>query len=176
MHARSSHLNEDGQPRMVDVGSKPTSVRSATAQGCIHMSRAAFDVIGSGANPKGDPLATARIAAIQAAKRTAELIPLCHPLAIDAVDVEVLLDPEKPSVCLRATVRATARTGVEMEALTAVSIGLLTVYDMLKGIDPELRIAAVRLLHKAGGTTGVGASETSGGMAVAAEGPEPASS
>ena len=149
-----SHLGPDGAPRMVDVGAKPMSARYARAEGAVRMSRDAFDLVTSARIAKGDVLSVARIAGIQAAKRTAELIPLCHPLVLDQVEVEVGPDPTLPGVRVSATVRITARTGVEMEALTAVAVACLTVYDMVKSADRGMTIEAIRLLEKSGGQRG----------------------
>ena len=149
-----SHLDEAGRARMVDVGDKPESARSATAEGLVRMSREAFEQVAAHAIAKGDVLAVAEVAGVMAAKRTGELIPLCHPLALDVVTVEARLIPELPGVAVTATAKVTGRTGVEMEALTAVSVACLTVYDMVKAIDREMVIEAVRLLSKTGGTRG----------------------
>ncbi len=147
-----THLDEAGRARMVDVGGKAETARVAIAAGRIRMNEAALVAIRDGAVPKGDVLAAARIAGIMAAKKTAELIPLCHPLALDAVTVDFALEDDG----LRATASAslTGRTGVEMEALTAVSVALLTVYDMAKAIDKGMVIADVRLIEKRGGKSG----------------------
>lgn len=139
---------------MVDVGAKPVSDRSARAEGAVKMSREAFELVRSNGVEKGDVLALARVAGIQAAKRTAELIPLCHTLGLDHVEVEAALDPALPGVRVTAAVRTTARTGVEMEALTAVAVACLTVYDMVKSADRGMLIEAIRLLHKTGGRSG----------------------
>lgn len=139
---------------MVDVGSKPATERIALAEGVIHMSRAALDEIQRNAGPKGDVLTTAELAGVMAAKRTAELIPLCHPLPLDQVAVEASVDATLPGVRVRATAHAVARTGVEMEALTAVAVALLTVYDMAKALDRGMIIGDIRLLEKAGGKSG----------------------
>ena len=139
---------------MVDVGDKPVTERSARAEGVVRMSPSAFGLVESNGVKKGDVLGVARIAGIQAAKRTAELIPLCHPLPLDQIEVEAALAPELPGVRIIATVRTAGRTGVEMEALTAVAVACLTVYDMVKSADRGMRIEAIRLLHKAGGTSG----------------------
>ena len=149
-----SHLDEAGRARMVDVGDKPESARSATAEGLVRMSREAFEQVAAHAIAKGDVLAVAEVAGVMAAKRTGELIPLCHPLALDVVTVEARLIPELPGVAVTAMAKVTGRTGVEMEALTAVSVACLTVYDMVKAIDREMVIEAVRLLSKTGGTRG----------------------
>jgi cyclic pyranopterin phosphate synthase len=149
-----SHLDSKGRARMVDVGDKPVTARVASAEGRILMSREAFELVRSEAVAKGDVLAVARLAGIQAAKRTGELIPLCHPLGLDQIEVEATLDPALPGVRVVAVVRAVARTGVEMEALTAVAVACLTVYDMVKSADRAMRIDAIRLLHKTGGRSG----------------------
>lgn len=149
-----SHVGPEGSARMVDVGDKPITPRSAVAAGAVRMSRAAFDLVRADALEKGDVLGVARIAGIQAAKRTAELVPLCHPLAPDQIEVEPVLDEALPGVRIVATVRVTARTGVEMEALTAVAVACLTVYDMVKSADRGMVIEAIRLLHKTGGRSG----------------------
>jgi cyclic pyranopterin phosphate synthase len=143
-----SHLDQAGRARMVDVSDKPVSVRTAVATGAIRMSHAAFAQIAEQALAKGDVLAVSEVAGTLAAKRTAELIPLCHPLGLDHVAVEASLDESLPGVRIRASVRTAGRTGVEMEALTAVSIALLTVYDMAKAADPAMVIADVRLVEK----------------------------
>ena len=135
---------------MVDVSGKEATARRAVAQAVVRMSEAAAAQVLAGDNPKGDVVAVARIAAIQAAKRTSELIPLCHPLPLSHVDVDVEIDPSGV-VTLRAEARTTDRTGVEMEALTACSVGALTVYDMVKGIEPGVVIERVELLEKTGG-------------------------
>ena len=149
-----SHLDEAGRARMVDVGDKPESARTATAEGMVRMSREAFEQVAAHTVAKGDVLAVAEVAGVMAAKRTGELIPLCHPLPLDVVTVEARLVPELPGVAVTATAKVTGRTGVEMEALTAVSVACLTVYDMVKAIDREMVIDAVRLLSKTGGTRG----------------------
>lgn len=149
-----SHLDESGRARMVDVSGKPESERTAVAEGRVRMSREAYELVASHAVAKGDVLAVAEVAGVMAAKRTGELIPLCHPLGLDLVTVEARLDPDLPGVRLEATARVTGRTGVEMEALTAVSVGCLTVYDMVKAVDREMVIEGVRLLSKTGGTRG----------------------
>jgi cyclic pyranopterin phosphate synthase len=139
---------------MVDVGRKPETPRRATAEGSIRMSRQAFDAIQQNSGPKGDVLSTAELAGVMAAKRTGELIPLCHPIGLDNVQVHARLAPDLPGVWVTATAAATGRTGVEMEALTAVSLALLTVYDMVKSSDHGMEIGQVRLLEKSGGTSG----------------------
>ena len=147
-----THLDEQGKARMVNVGGKAETARVATASGRITMSAEALSAIRDGNVPKGDVLAAARIAGIMAAKKTAELIPLCHPLALDAVAVEFVV--ETHAVRVMATASLTGRTGVEMEALTACSIALLTIYDMVKAIDKGMVIGDVRLLAKSGGKSG----------------------
>ena len=149
-----SHVDEAGRARMVDVGDKPVTVRTAVAEGAIRMSREAFRLVADQQVAKGDVLAVSEVAGTLAAKRTAELIPLCHPLGLDHVEVEATLDEGLPGVRVRAAAKAVGRTGVEMEALTAVSVALLTVYDMVKGADRAMEIEKVRLLEKTGGTRG----------------------
>ncbi len=149
-----SHLDESGRARMVDVGDKPESRRTAVAEGQVRMSREAYDLVAAHAVAKGDVLAVAEVAGVMAAKRTGELIPLCHPLGLDVVRVEARLAPELPGVRLSATASVTGRTGVEMEALTAVGVGCLTVYDMVKAVDREMVIEGIRLISKSGGTRG----------------------
>jgi len=149
-----SHLDEAGRARMVDVGGKPETERTAVAEGAVRMSREAYEQVAAQAVAKGDVLAVAEVAGVMAAKRTGELIPLCHPLALDLVTVEARLVPELPGVNVTATAKVTGRTGVEMEALTAVSVACLTVYDMVKAVDRGLVIEGIRLLSKTGGTRG----------------------
>ncbi len=147
-----THLDESGHARMVDVGGKAETARVAIASGLIRMSAEALAAIRDGDVPKGDVLAAARIAGIMAAKKTAELIPLCHPLALDAVTVDFAFEGD----AMRATATAslTGRTGVEMEAMTATSIALLTIYDMAKALDKGMVIEGVRLIEKRGGKSG----------------------
>ena len=154
MAERLTHLDEHGQARMVDVGAKDVTQRRALARALVRMTPATARAIAAGDAPKGDVLGTARIAGIQAAKRTSELIPLCHPLPLTFVGVEGVVDAEAGTVTLTAEARATARTGVEMEALTAASVAALTVYDMVKGIEKGVEIAHVRLVEKTGGKSG----------------------
>jgi cyclic pyranopterin phosphate synthase len=149
-----THFDSQGQAHMVDVGAKAETQRSATATGTILMQAATLALIESGSARKGDVLGIARIAAIQAAKRTSDLIPLCHPLALTRVAVEFRADAEPPAVHCSATVETRGRTGVEMEALTAVQIGLLTIYDMCKAADRGMRMTDIRLLEKHGGKSG----------------------
>ena len=149
-----SHVDKAGRARMVDVGGKPETERTAVAEGQVRMSREAFDQVAANAVAKGDVLAMAEVAGVMAAKRTGELIPLCHPLGLDVVTVEARLATELPGVRVVATAKVTGRTGVEMEALTAVSVACLTVYDMMKAVDREIIIDQVKLLSKTGGTRG----------------------
>ena len=147
-----THLDETGAARMVDVGGKTATVRSATASGHIRMLPATLQAVRDGSGPKGDVLAAARIAGIMAAKRTGDLIPLCHPLALDTVSVEFVFTESGVEVNARAAL--TGKTGVEMEALTATSIALLTIYDMAKALEKGMVIENVRLLEKTGGKSG----------------------
>ncbi len=149
--AELSHLNARGDAHMVDVSQKPIVPRAAIAEGRVRIAPATARAILDGAAPKGDVAAVARLAGIAASKRTAGLVLLCHPLPIDGVDVAVEIDPDG-LVAIRATVRTTARTGVEMEALTAVSVAALNVYDMVKGIDPAPVIESIRLVEKTKGS------------------------
>jgi len=139
---------------MVDVGAKPETPREAVAEGVVRMSGEAFDAVRRQALAKGDVVAVTELAGTMAAKRTGELIPLCHPIPVDRIAVRALLDPELPGVRVEATVAAVARTGVEMEALTAVAVACLTVYDMVKAVDRSMTIEGIRLLRKTGGTHG----------------------
>jgi cyclic pyranopterin phosphate synthase len=147
-----SHVDSSGKVRMVDVGDKPVTERSARAVGFIRVSSAARRLVAKGAAKKGSPLEIARIAGIQAAKRTSDLIPLCHPLALTSVAVDVI--PVMGGYRITATVRVAGKTGVEMEALTAVSVAALTIYDMLKAADRGMTIEGIRLLEKRGGRRG----------------------
>ena len=149
-----SHLNSKGDVYMVDVGDRPSTFREAHAQGSIQMDRETLDLILRGETPKGDVLAVARIAAIQAAKRTWELIPLCHQLPLSGVEVTIEPDSSLPGLILCCRCRTTNNTGVEMESMTAVTIGLLTLYDMLKSIDPGMTLGQIALTHKDGGRNG----------------------
>ena len=149
-----SHVDEAGRARMVDVGGKPETERTATAEGQVRMSQPAYDQVAANAVAKGDVLAVAEVAGVVAAKRVGDLIPLCHPLGLDLVKVEVALAPELPGVRVTAVTKVTGRTGVEMEALTAVSVACLTVYDMVKAIDREMVIEGIQLTSKTGGTRG----------------------
>lgn len=152
--SRLTHMDEDGKPRMVDVGAKEPTHREAVAEGRLVMEAATLDALLEGRSPKGDPLVVARIAGIQAAKRTAELVPLCHTLPLTGVEVELEPEPDLPGVRVTATTRVEARTGVEMEALTAVSVALLTLYDMLKAVERGMHMEGIRLLKKSGGRSG----------------------
>ena len=151
--SKLTHLDSQGAARMVDVGGKPETARSATATGRIRMAPQALAAVREGSGPKGDVLAAARIAGIMAAKKTGELIPLCHPLSLDAVQVDFAFEAD--AVCATARASLTGRTGVEMEAITAASIALLTIYDMAKALDKGMVIDGVRLLEKTGGKSGV---------------------
>jgi len=139
---------------MVDVGAKPETARVAVAEGSIKMSSAAFALVQENRGPKGDVLSTAELAGTMGSKRTADLIPLCHPIRLDHVGVTAELDPGLPGVRIQATAKTVGRTGVEMEALTAVAVALLTVYDMLKAADRGMELGAIRLLEKSGGRSG----------------------
>jgi cyclic pyranopterin phosphate synthase len=154
-----THLDPSGRPRMVDVGGKAETRRSATAEGRLVLSPQALDALRDGRVPKGDPLLVAQIAGVQAAKRTADLIPLCHPLPLTRVEVRLEVEDAIPGVRATATADVVGRTGVEMEALTAVTVALLTAYDMLKAVDRAMRIEGVRLLRKEGGRSGTWVAE-----------------
>jgi len=150
-----THLNENGEARMVDVSEKGVTHRTARAEGFVAMSPSTLALVEKGEAKKGDVLATARIAGIMAAKRTHELIPLCHPLLLTKVAVELLPTTEPCGIAVSAEVRVTGQTGVEMEALTAVSVACLTVYDMLKAADKGMTIGPIRLIEKTGGRSGI---------------------
>jgi cyclic pyranopterin phosphate synthase len=150
-----THLDAKGQAYMVDIADKAVTSRRAIAEGCVVMEPATLGLIRAGDAKKGDVLGTARLAGIMAAKRTHELIPLCHPLMLSKVSLELTLDDTLPGVRVTAEVRVGGQTGVEMEALTAVSLACLTIYDMVKAVDRGMRIEAVQLLHKSGGKSGV---------------------
>lgn len=152
--SRLSHLNERGEAHMVDVSDKAVTERVAMAEGFVSMAAATLKIIEAGEAEKGDVLATARIAGIMAAKRTHELIPLCHPLPLSQVTVEFEPVADLPGIRVEATVKVTAKTGVEMEALTAVSVACLTIYDMLKAVDRAMSFSGIRLLEKSGGRSG----------------------
>jgi len=143
-----------GRVRMIDVGGKPDSEREAVAKGTVKMQAATFKLLREGALPKGDVLAAAQVAGIMAAKQTPGLLPLCHPLLLSEVKVDFALDSRNKAVSITATVKNTGKTGVEMEALIAVAISALTIYDMCKGVDPRMRIESIRLARKSGGKSG----------------------
>ena len=149
-----SHVDADGEARMVDVSAKDATVREAIAIGRVRLKKEAFAAVAAGNAPKGDVLATAKLAGIMAAKQTAHLIPLCHPLPLQKIDVALTPDRDLPGYRIRATVKTKAETGVEMEALTAVSVAALTLYDMAKALDKEIVIEGICLLEKTGGRSG----------------------
>ena len=149
-----THFNAKGEAHMVDVSDKAHTDRIATARGHVKMQQATFDMIAEGRAKKGDVLSVARLAGIMGAKKTPDLIPLCHPLAITKVTVDLTLNPDLPGVDIEASVKTTGQTGVEMEALTAVSVAALTLYDMCKAIDRGMSIEQTQLVHKAGGASG----------------------
>ncbi|HRE21057.1 MAG TPA: cyclic pyranopterin monophosphate synthase MoaC [Rhabdaerophilum sp.] len=151
---RLTHLDATGAASMVDVGDKAITIREAVAEGRVVMTQAALDLIRSGMTKKGDVIAVARIAGIMAAKKTHELIPLCHPLLLTKVSVDIEPDEALPGLHVRALARVSGQTGVEMEALTAVSVACLTIYDMAKAVDRTMRIEGMRLLEKSGGKSG----------------------
>jgi cyclic pyranopterin monophosphate synthase len=154
MQQKLSHLDANGKARMVDVSGKPDSARTAVARGEVQMKPETLALIRAGAMKKGDVLTVAQIAGIQAAKRTSELIPLCHPLPITKIDVALELNDALPGVIITATAKVTGKTGVEMEALTAVAVAALTVYDMAKAVEKTMHIQNIRLLEKHGGQSG----------------------
>jgi cyclic pyranopterin monophosphate synthase len=149
-----THLGQSGEARMVDVSQKPATERVATAEGKVVMRAETLDLVLSGDAKKGDVLGTARIAGIQAAKRTHELIPLCHPLPVSKIEIAIEPEQKLPGFVVRATVKVTGQTGVEMEALTAVAVACLTIYDMVKAVERGMRIEGIRLLEKSGGASG----------------------
>jgi len=149
-----SHLGKGGEAHMVDVSAKPVTQRVAVAEGRVLMQTKTLDIVRRGDAKKGDVLGTARIAGIMAAKRTHELIPLCHPLLLSQVDVDVTPDAKLPGIRVTARVKVSGQTGVEMEALTAVSVACLTIYDMVKAVDRGMRIEGIRLMEKSGGRSG----------------------
>jgi len=151
---RLTHLGRRGEARMVDVSKKMATERVATAEGRVIMNKTTLDIVCKGDAKKGDVIGAARIAGIMAAKRTHDLIPLCHPLALSRVEVEITPDERLPGLVVRATTGITGKTGVEMEALTAVSVACLTVYDMVKAIERGMRIEGIRLIEKRGGKSG----------------------
>jgi cyclic pyranopterin phosphate synthase len=150
-----THFDDQGRAQMVDVSAKPVTAREALAEGRVTMRPETLALVLAGTAKKGDVLGVARLAGIMAAKRTAELIPLCHPLALTKVALELAPDPDLPGVIVTATVRTSGQTGVEMEALTAVSVACLTVYDMLKAVEKGMQIDGIRLLRKDGGKSGL---------------------
>lgn len=149
-----THLDDKGQARMVDVGAKAVTARVAVAEAVVRLSPETYRLLNDQALPKGDALATARIAGIMAAKKTSDLIPLCHPLGLDSVDVRFVMDAASHSVRIEAEARLQAKTGVEMEAMTAASVAALTLYDMCKAVQKDIVIERVRLLYKSGGKSG----------------------
>jgi cyclic pyranopterin monophosphate synthase len=151
---RLTHLDEQGRARMVDVSGKPVTARVAIAKGSVLMAPETLKLVRDGEVKKGDVLAAARIAGVMAAKRTAELIPLCHPLPLDSVEIDLSFDAARSAIDIVATCRTTGRTGVEMESMTAVSVAALTIYDMCKAVDRGMRIVDIRLTHKSGGKSG----------------------
>ena len=152
--AKLTHIGDDGEARMVDVSDKDITDRTATARGTVLMEPETLKLIIDGTVKKGDVICVARLAGIMAAKRTSDLIPLCHPLALNKVDVDLVCDADRNAVDIEATCRVSGRTGVEMEALTAVSTAALTVYDMCKAVDRGMQLTDIRLVHKAGGKSG----------------------
>ena len=152
--AELTHLDDEGNARMVDVGAKDVTDRRAVARAVVRMAPQTAAAVAAGDAPKGDVLGVARIAGIQAAKRTGELIPLCHPVGLDHVDVDAQVDEQAGTVTLTATARVTAKTGIEMEAMTAAAVAALTVYDMVKGLERGVVIERVELLEKSGGRSG----------------------
>jgi cyclic pyranopterin phosphate synthase len=154
MPDRLTHLDEHGDARMVDVGGKPVTARRAVARAIVRMTPETARIVAAGDAPKGDVLGVARLAGIMAAKKTGELIPLCHPMGLDHVDVDGSVDVDAGTVTITASASVTARTGVEMEAMTAASVAALTVYDMVKGVERGVAIEEVVLLEKSGGASG----------------------
>ena len=149
-----SHLNQEGEVQMVDVAHKPPTDRTAIAAGQVKMSLETFQAIEKGNAPKGDVITTAKLAGIMAAKQTAQLIPLCHPLPLQKIEVQIDPQPQLPGYQIQALVKTKAETGVEMEALTAVSVAALTLYDMVKALEKSIQIESIRLLSKTGGKSG----------------------
>jgi len=152
--SRLTHLDDDGNAVMVDVSEKPETERIATAKGCVTMAQETMALIVAGQVKKGDVLSVAQLAGIMGAKRTPDLIPLCHPLNLSSVQVDLTCDPDRNAVDITACCKLTGQTGVEMEALTAVSVAALTVYDMCKAVDRRMRISDIRLVQKSGGKSG----------------------
>jgi len=153
--AKLSHVDENGHARMVDVSAKPESIRTAVARGEIHLKPETIALIQSGAMKKGDVFTVAQIAGVMAAKRAADLIPLCHPVPIEHAAIDFQIDETLPGVVITATLKTSAKTGIEMEALTAVSLAALTIYDMVKAVEKAARIQNIRLVEKHGGQSGV---------------------
>ncbi|MPY68467.1 MAG: cyclic pyranopterin monophosphate synthase MoaC [Alphaproteobacteria bacterium] len=152
--SRLSHIDADGKAVMVDVSDKDVTERTASAAGSVLMAAETMRLVQEGGMKKGDVLSVARLAGIMGAKKTPELIPLCHPLALNAIDVDLVLDPERNAIDITATCRVAGRTGVEMEALTAVAVAALTIYDMCKAVDRGMRLTDIRLVRKSGGRSG----------------------
>jgi len=152
--AKLSHMDDEGRPRMVDVTGKADTARKAVARGVVKMQPATFKLIKQGKTAKGDVLSVAQLAGIMAAKRTPDLIPLCHPIFIGNVNIEFSLDESKNTVEITSTVESTGKTGVEMEALTATAVAALTIYDMCKAVDRGMKIENIRLVRKSGGKSG----------------------
>ena len=149
-----THFNEQGRAKMVDVGEKPETVRTATAYSCVLVSPETFELIKTGGMKKGDVLTVAQVAGVMGAKRTPDIIPMCHPIQLTGIDLDLSLNEEKYSVEIKATVSCAGKTGVEMEALTAASVAALTVYDMCKAVQKDMVISEVKLLDKTGGVHG----------------------
>lgn len=154
MKEKLSHLDAKGKPRMVDISAKPDTVREAVAGGLVRMKEATMKLLSEGTVAKGDVLSVAQLAGIMAAKRTPSLIPLCHPILLGDINVELELLPGENTVAITASVKSLGKTGVEMEALTAVAVSALTIYDMCKAVDRGIRIENIRLLRKSGGKSG----------------------
>jgi cyclic pyranopterin phosphate synthase len=152
--SKLSHIDADGKAVMVDVSDKDVTERTASAAGSVLMAAETMRLVQEGGVKKGDVLSVARLAGIMGAKKTPELIPLCHPLALNAIDVDLVLDPERNAIDITATCRVAGRTGVEMEALTAVAVAALTIYDMCKAVDRGMRLTDIRLVRKSGGRSG----------------------
>jgi cyclic pyranopterin phosphate synthase len=152
--SKLSHIDAEGNAKMVDVSDKDVTERVATAAGSVYMAAETMKLVQEGGVKKGDVISVARLAGIMGAKKTPELIPLCHPLALNGIDVDLTLDPARNAVDITATCRVSGRTGVEMEALTAVSVAALTIYDMCKAVDREMRLSDIRLIAKSGGRSG----------------------
>jgi cyclic pyranopterin phosphate synthase len=152
--SKLSHIDADGKAVMVDVSDKDVTERTASAAGSVLMAAETMRLVQEGGVKKGDVLSVARLAGIMGAKKTPELIPLCHPLALNAIDVDLVLDPERNAIDITATCRVVGRTGVEMEALTAVAVAALTIYDMCKAVDRGMRLTDIRLVRKSGGRSG----------------------